>query len=533
VGDMRIFVGNTPAKVVKKAAEITADEIAKRTGSRPSVVESAQEGRGDIVLEVSTSIKDQAFVIDVDLQKGVCITGGDARGVLYGCGRMMRRARFEPGKMIPGPSEGVNEPALEIRGIYFASHFGNFYDRAPVAEVNRYIEELALWGYNRLIVWFDMHHFTGIDDPKARLHLDRLRSFHQAARNVGMKVGLILLANEAYSTSPANLRADPNTGHAHYKVEYCPSKPGGIEAILQGLREEFDQFKHLDILWIWPYDQGGCACEQCRPWGANGFVKAARAISEEIRGRFPDCQIILSTWYFDCPGDQGEWAGLYRELEKDSSWIDGVLGDGAISFPAHPLKHKLPGGLPLVNFPEISMQGMVPWGGFGANPRPAHWRKIWDELRPHIQGGFPYSEGIYEDINKIIWARAYWGSDCSVMDTVTEYVAYEFSPDLAERIGDVMAALETTLYRYGLKIKSLDGAGDIWKDVEDINAQLPEWAASGWRWRLIYLRARIDAELEKNDLKPTEAVHDSIGEITEIYHAHDAEPLVKPDLEFS
>ena len=66
------------------------------------------------------------------------------------------------------------------------------------------------------------------------------------------------------------------------------------------------------------------------------------------------------------------------------------------------------GGLPLLNFPEISMWGNWPWGGVGANPLPARFQRLWDQVQHAVQGGFPYSEGIYEDMNKAVVAQFYW-----------------------------------------------------------------------------------------------------------------------------
>ena len=30
----------------------------------------------------------------------------------------------------------------------------------------------------------------------------------------------------------------------------------------------------LDIVTFWPYDEGGCACEKCKPWGSNGYLSS-------------------------------------------------------------------------------------------------------------------------------------------------------------------------------------------------------------------------------------------------------------------
>ena len=57
-----------------------------------------------------------------------------------------------------------------------------------------------------------------------------------------------------------------------------------------------------------------------------------------------------------------------------------------------------------MNFFEISMVGAVPWGGYGANPYPSLLQKIWEKIKGVTGGGYPYSEGIFDDINKIICA---------------------------------------------------------------------------------------------------------------------------------
>ncbi len=80
-----------------------------------------------------------------------------------------------------------------------------------------------------------------------------------------------------------------------------------MEYILEVLGAEFDWAADLSprYVWIWPYDQGGCGCPQCRPWGSNGFLKAAERVAALARRKLPGTEIILSTWFFN----EGEWQG--------------------------------------------------------------------------------------------------------------------------------------------------------------------------------------------------------------------------------
>jgi hypothetical protein len=43
-----------------------------------------------------------------------------------------------------------------------------------------------------------------------------------------------------------------------------------------------------------------------------------------------------------------------------------------------------------------------------------------------------YSEGIYEDINKVICGQSYWDTDRAALDTVSEYAPFEYWPDVVD-----------------------------------------------------------------------------------------------------
>ena len=183
---------------------------------------------------------------------------------------------------------------------------------------------------------------------------------------------------------------------------------------------------------IWPYDQGGCGCDQCRPWGANGFLKCAENVAGLARKKLPGVRIILSTWMFDT----NEWQGLKRAFSPKPDWVDVILTESA-GFAREGIT-----GMPTVGFPEISMEGMFPWGGFGANPQPQRFQAAWNAVKDKEAGGYPYSEGIFEDINKVIWAQLYWNSATPVADTLNEYIAYEYSPAVVDEVRKVIATLE-------------------------------------------------------------------------------------------
>jgi len=547
--------------VAERAGELLERVIRERTGEAPVA------GAPDFTVHmaVDPGVGEEGFRIE-DAEDGVRVVGDDGPGLIYGVGRFLREGRFDETGFTPGTWRGASVPEKPVRGMYFATHFHNFYHDAPVAEVERYVEDLALWGCNTLAVWFDMHHFEGIDDPAAEAMVERLRRILRTANAVGMGAVLTTIANEGYNSSPEILRADGSAGHdgyhrpprAFYGCEVCPSKPGGLDYILKTRADALDAFANLDVryVWIWPYDSGGCTCGGCAPWGCNGFLRCAEPLSGLVRERWPAAKVILSTWYFD-HFTTGEWEGLSEAFAGGPPpWADLILADDYSGFPEYPLRHGSPGGLPVVGFPEISMEGMFPWGGFGANPRPGHWQDYWDTCGHLLDGVFPYSEGIFEDINKVITLQLCWDPGRRTEDIVREYAASEFSPGTAARVAEAVALLEA-----GLDHSLADG----WKEVPreggetavrerleataiyrtgqagdpqtpmallgTAEATMPDWARRGWRWRVLRGRAELDAELHASGGRPTERTEAVFGELAAIYHNVEPHwPVATPSL---
>ncbi len=522
-------------------------EIAERHTAARCGAQVLQQDENEDSLTLSLSIDAhlgaESFCLTFDRNLAI-LCAGDQMGLMHGLGKFLRTCRFDVSGFHTPSALKIEEKRETpvIRGMYFASHFHNYYHDAPVDEISRYVEDLALWGMNTLQVWFDMHHYTGIQDPAAQTMIERLRAILLAAKAIGVRVALVQLGNEAYANSPQELRANYKTGRAVYDVELCPNKSGATELLLQWHDEVLEAFADVspDYLVFGPYDQGGCACKQCKPWGANGYLKIVEAKARHARLRFPHVKIILSTWLFDYSQDEGEWTGLAEAFRVKPDWCDYIQADSHTTFPTHPLEHGVPGGLPLLNFPEISMWGMHPWGGFGANPLVGRFSELFETVKPHIAGGFPYSEGIYEDINKVLWLQWYGDPQRSAEAILREYIGYEFSPDVEEEVLQAIAILEDNHNHYWLINQYLQRSSRVAMEfpsdphlalqtLQNANEKLSDAAKASWRWRILYLRALIDAQLEPTQgFWGNELCERAFEELTEIYHAQNAEYKCTP-----
>ncbi|MBP5286196.1 MAG: family 43 glycosylhydrolase, partial [Kiritimatiellae bacterium] len=448
------------------------------------------------------------------------------------------------------------------RGVYFATHFGNWYERASDAEIAEYLRELKYWGCNEVGAWFDMHDVAGMDDPRAKKRLDRIKFIFETARELGLDRDLLFLANESFAGSPEELRADWRPGKngyvaelsGHYHVEICPSKPGGTGLILEYRSAVLDAFADASPtrFTIFPYDQGGCTCDGCAPWGANGYLRLAKELSAMVRSRFPGAEINLSTWRFDRFGDLGEWSHVL-----DNAGEIGTIADRMYVEAEDLGKMDRNPFMPYFSMSEISMHGMLPWGGFGANPQPA---RLSGEIAAHpgALGLRPYSEGIYEDVNKAIVLAIMSGMAADADEALALYAKRYFRLDEPADFIEAMKLLEENLghsaffvtgcgnfdfYAFDrvdfskpwtlcLAAPSLDRAraeraAALLRGLEE---KMPDEARHSWRWRVLRLRAEIDLKIAAGG--GVDAITPETTELMRIYKADDGtiECLVPPRL---
>lgn len=505
-GPVRVVLPKKHGPLMERAAAIFSHWAEQRF---PSAV--------TVELRTDPQIGPEGFTISDGAAGAVRVTGGDERGVFYGLGKLLHTSpRWR----------GTSRPTASLRGMYLAVHFGNFYEAAPVAEVETYIEDLALWGINAIGFNFATWQYSSMDDPAARSAIQRIGVLMQAARRAGMQVGVLVAPNQSFRSAPKEIRAQPYPDDWHRRgdlgVNVCPSLPAGRQYLLDGWTRQLDAYREvgLDFVVYWPYDEGGCGCPQCWPWGARGYLRLCRDFSRMARAKYPHAKMVLSTWMFDTP-PAGEWEGLTKALARDKRWLNYIMADAHEDFPRYPLDRGVPGGLPLLNFPEISMWGMAPWGGYGANPLPGHLQKLWDQVAGKVSGGFPYSEGIYEDLNKVICSQFYWNPGQSARETVREYAAAEFSPEVAD---DVVSAVEILEANHGRRDGHFQRPPARTEEalalLRKADGKLTPEVRKSWRWRILYLRAQIDDELRKKNGKPQGPVlKRAFEELVTIYHA--------------
>ena len=457
---------------------------------------------------------------------------------LYAAGKLLRDGVYKDGTFTPGKWRGIFRPEKAIRCVYFASHFGNVFEVWQKKKMLEHIEDMALLGYN--YVTFAKGSCAKIKgSPEAAADLQRRVELLKYANFLGLK-SRVGISNIGYDNSPAEWRAKP-TGNSFFGTEICVSHPQGIDYVVDNFLETAEAFKDIDVglFQFWPYDQGGCGCEKCAPYGVNGMFKLAERILPIVRKFWPEAKIVWTCWLFGRVIPE-EWDMLYEIINSGKAdFIDYLMIDAHKNFPEYPLKHGLPGKVKMITFPEITMWGRHPWGGYGATPLPERFSGLYGEIAHLSDGGVLYSEGIHEDITKAVYAGFFNNGNNRTEEAICEYANYELgiSP---EQMPDFLRLVELMeLNHFGL-VWAEDGdgkvlcklknkpvwakAGKVWSKTDEmlelakkLDAGLPQWAKSCWRWRLFMLRAIIDFELSHNDNEPNDVTEKAMLELVDIY----------------
>ncbi|MBE5869300.1 MAG: hypothetical protein E7293_10180 [Lachnospiraceae bacterium] len=489
--------------------------------------EKRMKVKADVELKIDPSLGEYCGKIC----NGV-ISAGSHSQLLDTAGRYLRNPK----------TEGTFQSYKEFCGMYFTTHHQNYLDAAPLEELYEYMDDLAFWGMNVLHVWFDLHHFDSMEDEYAKVVSGRLLGLLKHAKSMGIKTYMAGPANEAFNNSPEELRADWTRGHdgyihtlnSHYHLELCPNKEGAIEKLIEYKRQVLEVFKEADLdYWgFGPYDEGGCTCPKCRPWGSNGYLKTVEALIPVTKEYMPDVQFILGLWQFDHFTTDNESAGVQQALAEgrlpEIKYVNPQHGSYGYSHDMH---------RPRLSFPEISMTDTAPWGAYGTNVLPGRFQKLWEEHRDLEDGGDPYLEGIYADLNAVIMLRCYRDNQ-SAVDTVKEYLAYEFGleGEMNEKVCKAICDMEETLFRdlysqaHRYVIHNPEKVFDIEKTIVEAHETLPEEIREGVKWQMIYLRAVIDGELKRNDYYRTETTREYFKKIVKLCHLEKTDACTLPDI---
>ncbi len=479
--------------------------VKKRIEDRCGAVCVHEETGADFVLkfERDASVPAEGFRL-TDMEGGIRITGRDFLALMYGAGQFLHKSRYTTEGIEPTDWRGESVPQNEKRMIQFCQHFFNWYQRCTPEEMREHIEDLILWGINGVVSVFTLVNSTGWDDPNLREMTDIFRTCLKTAKDLTLKVGMEF-SNVDFMIPRKELASDYKYLISKTGNLICPSREEGYAYIqeLMGRAVSYTEDIGLDFVTFICYDEGGCCCDKCWPWAGKGYYDMTHRLSKFLRERIPELEIWLFTWYVGRGEHQkDEWPMLYKRLQEDAAkgdnWVDYLLLETRDDYDGiyYPVRNGQPTAhTKLLTFPDVSMVGITPWGGFGAICTPELMKRWEKPFENHCSGGYLYSEGIWDDINKAVMLGIYWDRQRPTDETLKEYCRYEFrgiDEDEFVQLVKLIEASQSCTNRIDHKPSPSEYYENAWVLAEKMNDAASAETKAYWKWRMVYIRAYLD-----------------------------------------
>ncbi|TCS85526.1 hypothetical protein EDD80_112101 [Anseongella ginsenosidimutans] len=403
-------------------------------------------------------------VREKEARKVVLIEAKDERGILFGAGRLLRLMRFSAGSLqLAFPLALSASPEAAIRGHQLGyRHTANSYDGWTPAQYEQYIRELAIFGVNSIeAIPFDKGspHFT-LSPREMNIRISRICE----------KYGL-----DFWLWSPADFPLDDTLEKARH---------------LKMSDSLFRELPRLDHVFVPGGDPGDNPPGPVMPY--------LERLSATLQQYHPKAKMWLSLQGFT--PEMSQYVYHYIR-EKKPKWLAGLVA-GPGSPPLAETRSELPPAYALRHYPDIThtvrCQYPVPWwdpsfnftlGREPVNPRPVFYTGVYRQTAAFTNGFITYSDGIHDDVNKIVWSLLGWDSSLSEQEMLLEYASFFFGAEAAEEAATALLELEKNWEGPIAANKGIDACLRLW---ENIGKGQPSLSGS-WRWRMHLMRAYYDA----------------------------------------
>ncbi len=417
----------------------------------------------------------------------VWIIGADARGVLFGVGRLIRLLDWGRGRVsLAGATDIASSPAYPIRGHQLGYRArANSYDAWNAVAYEQYIRDLILFGCNAIenIPFQDGQPSPHMTVPREEMN----RVLSQTCDRYDLDYWVWTPVE--FDLGDAAARAAELDKHESLYLA-CP---------------------RLDAVFVPGGDPGANPPERLIPFLED--------IGAKLMARHPNARVWLSLQWFN--DTQAGW--IYRYIDEHRpSWLGGLVA-GPSSPPIPQTRARLVREYKLRHYPDIThtvrCQYPVPWwdpafsltlGREGPNPRPTYYAYLHNWLAPYTDGFISYSDGIHDDVNKVVWSARSWDPQVDVRDVLRDYAKVFFRPDLAEQAADGILALEKNWEGALAENGAVEGTLSYWQTLE---RQAPE-LKDNWRWQLCLLRSVYDAYVRRRLLYETQLEREANASLT-------------------
>ncbi|SIO36089.1 hypothetical protein SAMN05444166_4090 [Singulisphaera sp. GP187] len=399
----------------------------------------------------------------------VWVEGHDARGVLFGVGRLLRELRMSRGRVdLPASFRVSSSPRDLIRGHQLGYRpKTNSYDGWDLDQWERYIRDLAVFGTNAIEL-LPPETDDAADSPHfPRPPLEMMVGMSKLVDDYGLDVWV-------WYPVPDNLDAQPEAARIS----------------LERWAEVLGKLPRVDAVFVPGGDPG-----HSRPSALMPHLEKAAAV---LRKAHPNAQMWVSTQGFDRAWTEE----FYAIVGREPAWLSGVVYGPHTRDSLAEVRAGVPRRYPVRLYPDIThtmkCQFPVPdWdlayfvteGREPINPRPRANAEIFKALKDHV-GFVTYSEGCNDDVNKFVWSALGFDPETPVVEILRQYSRYFIGPKTTEGFAQGLLALEQNWVG---PLSGNDSVETTLQQFQDLERQASPDDLRNWRFQQALYRAYYDA----------------------------------------
>jgi hypothetical protein len=435
---------------------------------------------GDIVVPKfpahSVVFLKEGFSISIDLSSGrpiLWLIGGDERGVLFAIGEFLRKADLNKQKIIVDKTiEIVTAPKYAIRGHQIGyRNTANSWDAWNEKQYEQYIRELALFGSNSIE---NIPLQDGPPGPHMKIPREEMNiQMSQICMNYGL---------DYWVWTPADIDL---SDQAKFKEE------------VKVHSDFYKQCPKLDGVFFPGGDPGSNHPKDVMPF--------LEAISVELKKYHPKAGVWISLQGFS--DEQVNY--FYEYLGKyKPTWLAGVvsgpsspsMADTRFQLPKQykhrhyaDLTHTVRCQYPTENWDQAFA---LTEGREVSNPQPFYYAKIHNQFAPLTDGFLSYSDGVHDDVNKVIWSQMACNPSKDVRAVLVEYASLFFGHSISAQVADGILALERNWVGPVEENGAIETTFAYWQNLELKNPGLQ----LNWRWQQLVMRAYYDTYVKRRKI---------------------------------
>ena len=512
-------------RVEQRAVAVLQEEIERRTGVKLERVGQWPGGdRSVIALGLESQVKQfagplaarldrtrppgpEGFVLAVERQPrpAAVICAADARGLLYGVGRLLRKLELTKGEIVaPGSLEISTAPRYPLRGHQLGYRPKvNAYDAWSAAQFDQYIRELALFGANSIEIVPPR-----TDDQKSSPHMqvppiEMMPRLAEIIDSYGLDVWVWY----------------PNMGK-----DYVGE--AGVKAELAEREDIFKRVKRIDHILVPGGDPGNLTPDVLFPW-----LEKMAAVLQKYH---PNAKIWVSPQAFE---PTRAWLdSFFKHVNSRPNWLGGVAFAPWAPTPLPEMRTLVDRDIKIRNYPDIThnvdcQYPVRDWDLAFAltlhrecyNPRPMALKTVQNRYVEYTCGSLTYSEGINDDVNKFVWGDQDWDPSTPVIETLRDYCRLFLGPKSSDDLAQAFLALERNWEGPLAVNRQVDVTLEQWQSLE---RRAPAETRGQYRFEMGLLRAHYDAYVKRRLVRETELELEALNLLRTLAPAKGALPAI-------